>query len=394
MAAGSTVVGQSPVALDGTVDVVIARPDDWHVHLRDDEMLAAVAPLTAATFRYALVMPNLVPPICTSAAAAAYRQRILACAGPGTAPGFTPLMVAYLNPQLAIDDLRRGVEAGVWHAVKYYPAGATTNSEHGGTSLLAFGPVLDAMTDLGLPLLVHAESTDPAIDIYDREQAFLDGELAPVVGAWPELAVTVEHLSTRAGVEFVTAHPQVKGSITPHHLACDRSDLVANGLRPDLYCKPIINSADDRRALVAAATSGSAEFFLGTDSAPHPAAHKYTDRAKPGIFNAPFALPVVAEVFYQADALANLEAFTSLNGCRHYGFPPASSRLRLTRAPNRKRAGDQSSPGPATNTVVTADGQTVVIFGAEQARHWTVVGQSSPQLRVTTAQGGAGRPLQ
>lgn len=367
--------------------IEIARPDDWHVHLRDDQMLATVAPITAATFRYALVMPNLVPPIATPEAAAAYRQRILDAVSrsrrdhrsddEGRADhGFTPLMTAYLTPELSLDDLRRGAASGIWHAVKYYPAGATTNSEQGGTSLAACGSILDLMVELGLPLLVHAESTDPEVDIFDRERAFVDAELAGVVARWPELAVTVEHLSTRAGVEFVTAHGQVAGSITPHHLASDRSDLVANGLRPDLYCKPIINSADDRRALVAAATSGSPQFFLGTDSAPHPASHKYTDRAKPGIFNAPFALPVVAEVFRAEGALHRLEAFTSLNGCRHYGFEPAPDRLRLTRRPDADvgtEAGtDDAGSGGPPDSVVTADGQRVVIFGVEQARLWCV----------------------
>jgi dihydroorotase len=362
----------SASAAAGAVELEIARPDDWHVHLRDDQMLATVAPITAATFRYALVMPNLVPPIVTSAAAAAYRQRILDCVA-NTATGdqartpFTPLMTAYLNPELTVDDLISGADDGIWHAVKYYPAGATTNSEHGGTSLLGCGAVLDVLCGRGLPLLVHAESTDPSIDIYDRERAFLDAELAPVVDRWPELAVTVEHLSTRAGVEFVSAHNRVRGSITPHHLACDRSDLVANGLRPDLYCKPIINSADDRHALVAAATSGSPDFFLGTDSAPHPASDKYTARAKPGIFNAPFALAVVAEVFFRAGSLGQLEAFTSLNGCRHYGFPAAEDRLRLSRVGNVDEPVD-----PIPDSVVTAGGQRVVIFGIEQARLWHV----------------------
>jgi dihydroorotase len=363
-----------PVGTAGAgVAIDLARPDDWHVHLRDDHMLATVAPITAATFRYALVMPNLLPPVVTSKAAAAYRQRILDSVGRTgganrTRSPFTPLMTAYLNVELTVDDLRHGAQSGIWHAVKYYPAGATTNSERGGTSLVGYGSMLDALCELGMPLLVHAESTDPSIDIFDRERAFLEVELAPIVAAWPELAVTVEHVSTRAGVEFVAAHRQVSGSITPHHLTCDRSDLVANGLRPDLYCKPIINSADDRQALIEAATSGSPDFFLGTDSAPHPSSDKYTERAKPGIFNAPFALPVVAEVFHQAAALDQLEAFTSLNGCRRYGFEPADDRLRLTRWGDAAPGGDR----PVPDSVVTAAGQRVVIFGLEQARRWRV----------------------
>ena len=353
--------------------VAIARPDDWHIHLRDDDMLATVAPLSAQWFRYALVMPNLVPPIVTTAQAAAYRQRIIdAVAGPeGSASegraegGFQPIMALYLHDQLAVDDLLAGVADGVVHAVKYYPAGATTNSDGGGTSMLSFAPVLDAMASARVPLLVHAESTDPAIDIYDRERAFLDQELSAVLERWPELAVTVEHLSTGAGAQFVADHPSARGTITPHHLSCDRSDLLANGLRPDLYCKPIINSAEDREALVAAATSGSPDFFLGTDSAPHPSTDKYRGQVKPGIFNAPFALPVVAEVFAQADALDQLEAFTSLNGCRHYGFDPARAKLRLT----RNEAATDSAP---IDTITTAGGATVRLFGVREAALWQI----------------------
>lgn len=352
-------------ATPSSVSVEIAAPDDWHVHLRDDDMLATVAPITAKSFRYALVMPNLVPPICTTAQADAYRRRILDGAGSAARPDFTPIMALYLNDDLDVDDLVQGVDAGVVHAAKYYPAGATTNSEAGVTSMQDVLAALERMAEHSIPLLVHAESTDPAIDIYDRERHFLDEELAPIVTRLPELAVTVEHLSTRAGVDFVEANPSVHGSITPHHLSCDRSDLLANGLRPDLYCKPIINSADDRRALVQAATSGSSRFFLGTDSAPHPEADKHGATAKPGIFNAPFALPVVAEVFHRAGALDQLEAFVSVNGCAHYGFDVATDRVVLTRDPSA--AGDAEP-----DTVVTAGGDTVTIFGSAEARLWSV----------------------
>lgn len=351
--------------------IVLAAPDDWHVHLRDDHLLATVAPITARSFRYALVMPNLVPPVTTTAQAAAYRDRIWAAvAGAGARADFWPIMALYCTDALTPDDLRAGVADEVVHAVKYYPAGATTNSAHGGTSLASFRPLLEVMAAEGIPLLVHAESTDPTLDIFDREAAFLDQELAPLVADLPELPITVEHLSTRAGVELVQSFANVRGSITPHHLSCDRSDLLANGLRPDLYCKPIINSPADREALVAAATSGSPDFFLGTDSAPHPASDKYAPSAKPGIFNAPFALEVVAEVFHQAGALDRLEAFTSLNGCRHYGFKVADARIRLT----RQEPGDDGvapADGPPEE-VVTAAGDRVRIFGVAEARRWTV----------------------
>ena len=363
----------------GVIQLDIAAPDDWHVHLRDDQMLATVAPITARTFRYALVMPNLVPPICTTADATEYRDRILAAAGDQRRADFTPVMALYLTDQLTIDDLRAGVADGIVHGVKYYPAGATTNSEHGGTSLESFRTLLEAMAESHIPLLVHAESTDPTIDIYDRERAFLDRELAPLLADIPALAVTVEHLSTRDGVEFVSANDNAKGSITPHHLACDRSDLLANGLRPHLYCKPIINSAADRRALVQAATSGSSDFFLGTDSAPHPDSDKLAPRVKPGIFNAPFALPVVAEVFHRAEALDALEAFTSINGCQHYGFAVSETRVRLSRtAPSDE--GELGGVDGVVSEVVTADGATVSIFGVAEARLWHV-----DQLASTTA---------
>jgi dihydroorotase len=353
---------------EGPVVVDIAAPDDWHVHLRDDDLLATVAPITARSFRFALVMPNLVPPICRADAADAYRRRILDRVGPDARADFTPIMALYLNDDLDLTDFEHGVDAGIVHAAKYYPAGATTNSERGGAALDDYRPVLERMAERGIPLLVHAESTDPDIDIFDRERHFLDTQLAPLLAALPGLRVTVEHLSTRAGVELVQASSSVRGTITPHHLLCDRSDLLANGLRPDLYCKPIINSHDDREALIAAATSGSEQFFLGTDSAPHPASDKYGPTAKPGIFNAPFALPVVAEVFHAAGAMNQLEGFTSLHGCRFYGFEPAKSRIRLTRTEAVSAAVGDEPP----DTITTAEGRTVRIFGVAEARRWRV----------------------
>jgi dihydroorotase len=343
--------------------ITIATPDDWHVHLRDDHMLTAVAPFTANAFRYALVMPNLVPPITSTTMASAYRNRILAAAGPDARPDFKPLMGMYLNDDLVIGDLLDGVADGVVFAVKYYPAGATTNSEAGGASLIGYQRVLEAMAEADIPLLVHAESTDPDIDIFDREAAFLEVELAPACDAVPGLTVTVEHISTRAGLDFVAAHDGFAGSITPHHLTCDRSDVLANGLRPDLYCKPVINSREERDALAAAAMSGNPSFFVGTDSAPHPLSHKETGRAKPGIFNAPYALEVIAELFHQNGTLDQLEAFLSLNGPAHYGLPVADSTITLTR---------EEPAEPPPEMVTTGDGVDVRIFGAEAAALWTV----------------------
>ncbi len=340
----------------------ISAPDDWHVHLRDDHMLGAAAPFTAACFRHALVMPNLVPPITSSAMARQYRDRILAATGPSARSDFRPLMGVYLNDSLVLDDLIEGVAQGEIFAAKYYPAGATTNSEAGGASLIGYRPILEAMAEHNIALLVHAESTNPDIDIFDREAVFLEAELATVCAALPELRVTVEHISTRAGLDFVRSHNNVAGSITPHHLTCDRTDVLANGLRPDLYCKPVINSRDEKLALVEAATSADASFFYGTDSAPHPLSQKESSQGRPGIFNAPYALEVVAELFYEQGKLDCLERFVSFNGVDHYGLARTDAKVRL----NRHDDGSIERP----STVRTSDGHEVRIFGAEAARLW------------------------
>lgn len=344
------------------VTVDIPQPDDWHVHLRDDDMLDAVVGYTAHRFRYAMVMPNVMPPITTTAAAAAYRQKILAAA-PDTASNFTPLMAMYCSPQINLDDLRSGIDEGIVAAVKYYPAGATTNSDAGGTSLAAFHELFEVLADTNTRLLVHAESTDPAVDIFDREAAFLEAELAPLCQAMPELRVTVEHVSTRAGVDFVVAHPHTAATVTPHHLSRDRSDLLADGMRPDLYCKPVINSADDQAALIAAVTGGDPAFMLGTDSAPHPTTAKYGPKAKAGVFNAAYGLEVVADVFQAYDALDQLPAFVSGNGCAVYGVEPPTTQLRLTA---------ETVERELATSLSTAAGDEVVLFGAEEATRWSV----------------------
>ena len=344
-----------------TVSIEIPTPDDWHVHLRDGDMMAAVVDYTATRFRYAMVMPNLVPPITSSAAAIEYRSRILEHAA--AEADFRPWITLYCSPAVDLADLRHGIESDVVGAVKYYPAGATTNSAAGGTSLAAFRPLYEVLIETGTRLLVHAESTDPSIDIFDREAAFLDAELAPLCEELPELLVTVEHVSTRAGVDFVADHPNVVATITPHHLARERSDLLAQGMKPDLYCKPVINSADDQAALVAAATSADPAFMLGTDSAPHPTTAKYGPTAKAGVFNAAYGLEVVAEVFYQADELENLAAFVSDNGCENYGVEHPDTRLHLERS--------ALDVDVATSLTTTA-GDEVVLFGADEATLWRV----------------------
>ena len=341
-----------------TID--IPKPDDWHVHLRDDEMLASVVGYTARRFRYALVMPNLRPPIGSVAMAAAYRARIVEHMGPQTS--FVPLMTLFASPELDLDDLRAGHADGLVSAVKFYPPGATTNSDQAKGTLNTLDDLFETLVELDMRLLVHAESTDPDVDIFDREAAFLERELAPVCRRHPQLKVTVEHVSTAAGIAFVAEHPQVVASITPHHLARERGDLLANGMKPDLFCKPVINSAADRDALVAAATSGDPSFFLGTDSAPHTKEAKYAPTVAAGIFNAAYGLEVVAEVFHRRGALDHLAGFVSVNGASVYGYPPADEMIRLTRVDGRD---------VEATTLATPVGD-VVMFGTEEAAHWLV----------------------
>ena len=342
--------------------VEIPLPDDWHVHLREGELLQAVIAHTAAHFRYAMVMPNLRPPITTAALAVQYRETILACVG-DQYEHFRPQFALFMSDALTRDDLAHGLESGAIAAVKYYPAGATTNSDQSRGTLLDYLDQLEMMAELGVRLLVHAESTDPAVDIFDREAAFLQTELAEVCVRIPELKLTVEHVSTAAGVEFVAAHPNVVATITPHHLWCERSDLLASGMKPDLYCKPIINSARDRAALVAAATSGPSKFLFGSDSAPHPTRSKYGPSAAAGIFNAPFGIQVVAEVFFQANRLDALGDFVSHNGVRAYGVEPCTQMVRLVRT-------QAPEPSPDEPVVHLADGDSIVMFGSQVAASW------------------------
>ena len=344
-----------------TLSIEIPTPDDWHVHLRDDEMLEAVVDYTARRFRHAMVMPNLVPPITSTAAAIEYRDRILSAAGDQGA--FAPWITMYCSHDIDLADLREGIESGVVGAVKYYPAGATTNSEAGGTSLLEYSKVFEVLIETNTRLLVHAESTDPTVDIFDREAAFLERQLQSLCEAMPELAITVEHVSTKAGLDFVAAHTGTAATITPHHLARDRSDLLASGMKPDLYCKPVINSATDREALINAATSGDPSFMLGTDSAPHPTTAKYGPTAKAGVFNAAYGLEVVAEVFHQANALDALAGFVSTNGCAVYGVETPATAIQLTRT---------EVDVELATSITTRAGDSVVLFGAEEATLWQV----------------------
>jgi len=310
--------------------LVIVRPDDWHVHLRDGPMLRTVAPATARVFARAIVMPNLRPPVTTAAAAHAYRDRILAALPEGVA--FEPLMTLYLTERTSIDDIAAASASGFVHAVKYYPAGATTHAEAGVTAISTVYPVLAAMEKKDVVLSVHGEVTDRAVDVFDRERVFIERHLTQIVRDFPALRIVLEHVTTADGVAFVRdASANVAGTITPQHLRYSRNALFDGGLRPHYYCLPVLKRESHRRALVAAAVSGNPKFFLGTDSAPHARHVKESALCGAGCFTAPFALELYAQIFEDAGALDRLEAFASVNGARFYGLPQNRDTLTLER---------------------------------------------------------------
>jgi dihydroorotase len=311
--------------------LVIRRPDDWHVHLRDDAMLEAVADCTARQFARAIVMPNLSPPVISVAAAEAYRTRILAALPRDS--DFTPLMTAYLVDHAPPAEIVRGFESGAWVAGKLYPAHATTNSADGVTDIRTLHPVLEAMQRIGMPLLVHGEVTDPEVDVFDREAIFIERVLIALARDFPALKIVFEHITTAEAVAYVEgAGPTVAATITPHHLAINRNAMFDGGLRPHAYCLPVAKRERHRQAVRRAATSGSPRFFLGTDSAPHAVARKQAACGCAGIFNAPFALEAYAMVFEAEGALDRLEAFASENGPNFYGLPLNEGRVTLERA--------------------------------------------------------------
>ncbi len=303
-----------------TDTIVIRKPDDWHVHLRDGDILKTVVPYTAERFSRAVIMPNLVPPVTTIAAAVAYRARILAAVPEGV--NFTPLMACYLTGTLDPAELVRGHAEGVFFAAKLYPAGATTNSQFGVAAIEQLFPVLEAMEKAGIPLLVHGEATDPSIDIFDRERVFIEQTLIPLRKRFPALKVVMEHITTAEAVDYIIAEqcPHLGATITPHHLMISRNALFAGGIRPHLYCLPIVKREKHRLALRRAATSGMGYFFAGTDTAPHLVAAKECACGCAGIFNAPVALECYAQVFAEENALDRLEGFMSLNGARFHGM--------------------------------------------------------------------------
>ena len=336
--------------------LTITAPDDWHVHLRDERMLQRVVADTARTFRRAIVMPNLRPPVTTVAAARAYRERIQAACPDGTA--FTPLMTAYLTDDIPAEELECGFRDGVFTAAKLYPANATTNSAAGVTDLHRIDAALACMARIGMPLLIHGEVTDAEVDVFDREATFIERHLKPLRSRHPDLRIVFEHITTEQAVDFVAAADQnLAATITPHHLHINRNAMFAGGLRSDFYCLPVAKRERHRLALRRAATSGDPRFFLGTDSAPHERAGKESACGCAGIFNAPHALESYAQVFDEENALDRLEAFASLNGPAFYGLPVNSGSITLKRR-------DQLVPE-------LVDG--LVPFHAGQILSWTIV---------------------
>ena len=341
--------------------LTITRPDDWHLHLRDGAALAAVLPHSARQFARAIIMPNLRPPVTTVAAAAAYRQRILAALPAGL--DFTPLMTLYLTDNTPVDEIRRAAESGFVKAVKLYPAGATTNSDAGVTDLIKCDAALGEMEKLGMPLLMHGEVTDPAIDLFDREQVFIDTVLQPLLARRPGLRVVFEHITTQQAAQFVAAAgPNVAATITAHHLLYNRNAIFTGGLRPHYYCLPVLKRETHRQALVAAATSGSDKFFLGTDSAPHARGAKEASCGCAGCYTAFAALELYAEAFAAAGAIERLEAFASFNGADFYRLPRNLGKVTLA-------AQDWVAP----QDLPYGDGATLVPLRAGETLRWKLV---------------------
>ena len=316
------------------MQIILTRPDDWHVHLRDGAALAGVVRHTAARFARAIVMPNLKPPIVTTEQARAYRQRIVAALPRDRS--FEPLMTLYLTDNPPSAEIRRAKRSGFIHAIKYYPAGATTHSEYGVTDLRTVYPVLGAMEEHGIPLLVHGEVIDPEVDIFDRECVFIDRVLTPLLRQFTGLKVVFEHITTKDAVDFVVAGPRhLAATLTAHHLLLNRNALFEGGIRPHHYCLPVLKRERDREALLQAATSGDPKFFLGTDSAPHPVEAKETACGCAGIYTAHAAIELYAEAFEQKGRLDKLEGFASFHGAAFYDLPRNTATLSLRRDPWR-----------------------------------------------------------
>lgn len=340
--------------------MTITRPDDWHLHLRDDDALTAVVGHTAAQMGRAIIMPNLKPPVTTTEQAIAYRERILAALPEGSA--FEPLMVLYLTDTTPPEEIQRAVDSGIVKAVKLYPAGATTNSASGVTDIAHCDAAISMMAKLGMPLLVHGEVTNHDIDIFDREAVFIERVMKPLLARHPSLKVVFEHITTQQAAEFVaSASENVAATITAHHLLFNRNKMLAGGIRPHYYCLPILKREQHRQALLKAATSGSPKFFLGTDSAPHAKGDKESSCGCAGAYTAPAAIELYATAFEEMQALDKLEAFASLNGARFYGLEPNADTVTLER---RQWVLPESYP--------YASGQTIVPLLAGETLQWAM----------------------
>jgi len=343
-----------------TQQLTIRTPDDWHCHLRDEAMLGVVAAATADQFARAIVMPNLVPPVTTPAMARAYRDRILRAVP--AERGFTPLMTCYLTDGADAAAIVAGYRERVFAACKLYPANATTNSAHGVTDITTIHPVLDAMQDAGMPLLIHGEVTDREVDIFDREAVFIDRVLTPLRRDFPALRIVLEHITTEQAAQFVAdADARLAATITPHHLHINRNAMFDGGMRPHAYCLPVAKREVHRLALRRAATSGSGKFFLGTDSAPHAIARKESGCGCAGVYNAPFALESYLQVFDDEGALDRFEGFAALHGARFYGLPVNEGTVTFERS------------GVAVPETIARDGITLVPFHAGERLDWRIV---------------------
>jgi dihydroorotase len=338
-------------------EFTIIKPDDWHLHLRDGAEMASVLPDTTRRFERAIVMPNLRPPVTTTQRAQEYRQRILQAVPAGSS--FNPLMTLYLTDNTAPDEIVKAKQSGIVHGVKLYPAGATTNSDSGVTDIRKCAKALEAMQSVDMPLLVHGEVTDAEIDVFDREKVFIERIMQPMLRDLPNLRVVFEHITTQDAAEFVAAaSANVAATITPHHLLMNRNSIFTGGIRPHHYCLPVLKRETHRRALVKAATSGSAKFFLGTDSAPHAKSAKESDCGCAGMYNAANALELYAEVFEQAGALDRLEGFASFYGADFYRLPRNQSKITLRK---------QSWTMPAS---LPFGADELIPLRAGQAVHW------------------------
>ena len=345
--------------------ISIPKPDDWHLHLRDGAMLRAVLPYTANHFARAVVMPNLKPPITSTAMALAYRDRIRAALPEHMT--FTPLMTVYLTDNTDINDITRGFEDGILFAAKLYPAGATTNSDSGITDMQTLSPILDRLQRIGMPLLIHGEVADPKVDFFDREAAFIDHVLVPMRRNFPELKIVMEHITTRTAVQYILTESQygkIGATITAHHLLLNRNAIFDKGINPHHFCLPVAKRETDRQAVIQAATSGAPMFFAGTDSAPHPRTAKENGHGFGGIFSAPNAVAIYTQIFEEAGALDRLADFMSLNGPAFYDLPVNAATLTLEKTPQ---------PYEPLKTILTDDGAEIVAFPSESPLSWRVI---------------------